>query len=87
MTLEEAIQKQRKHEMGLSGFDPHFRIGQLEGAIKGALLHLESDNQCFEVLDKMWLKEYEERNRKIITSLKQLIGEKDYEVEHPLHKK
>lgn len=56
--------------------DQNYRIGQLEGAIKGAILLLESDNDCFEVLDKMWLKEYAERNRQAITNLKQLIGEK-----------
>lgn len=47
----------------------NFRIGQLEGAIKGALLHLES----WEVSN---ISAWEERNVKVIANLKQLIGNK-----------
>jgi hypothetical protein len=48
--------------------DPHFRIGQLEGAIKGVILHLQS-------WETSNISAWEERNAKIIAHLKELIGD------------
>lgn len=56
--------------------DLHHRIGTLEGAIKGAILQLESNVECFEACDRIWLKEYDDKTRQVIANLKELIVEK-----------
>jgi hypothetical protein len=62
--------------------DPHFRIGQLEGAIKGALPYFEEMTGHTEYLtrsegDMPYATERAAEARQVITSLKQLIEEKE----------
>jgi hypothetical protein len=62
--------------------DPHFRIGQLEGAIKGALPYFEEMTGHTEYLtrsegDMPYATERAAEARQVIAKLKQLIGEKE----------
>lgn len=53
--------------------DPHFRIGQLEGAIKGAIEELSALVEAVEHPRPAWVKKTTDEGRQVIAKLKELI--------------
>jgi hypothetical protein len=67
-------------EMSIEAFvdhanDLHFRIGQLEGAIKGVILHLESLDPILSARSTWSISYKVEENNQVIANLKSLIGD------------